>query len=149
MADGLLLRDVHRPPAPPLWPPAPGWWLLLLAVIAIVAIVMFVRGHLARRRALITALFDDDIATADTTTARLARSSELLRRAARRVRGDADRLDGDDWLRFLETRDLHFVDGPGRLLLDGAFRPKVDERAADEAVRLARERFVQLMGRRA
>lgn len=148
MADALLLRDVHRPPAPSLWPPASGWWLVLIALMIIVAGVLLWRRRRMQRRANALALFDGELATVDTPTARLARSSELLRRAARRVRADADRVEGDDWLRLLDTPKLRFVDGPGRLMLDGAFRPTVDRRDADVAVDLARERFVELMERR-
>ncbi|AXK71142.1 DUF4381 domain-containing protein [Lysobacter sp. TY2-98] len=149
MADGLILRDVHRPPAPSLWPLAPGWWMVLAAVIILVAAVVWFHRARARRREIALALFDAELADASSPTTRLARSSELLRRASRRVRADADRLEGDDWLRLLETPKLRFVDGPGRLLLDGAFRPSVDARSADAAVDLARARFVELMGRRA
>ncbi|WP_425456083.1 DUF4381 family protein [Cognatilysobacter terrigena] len=149
MADALLLRDVHRPPAPSLWPPAPGWWVLAAVFVLVVVLVLAYRRRCAGRRANALALFDAELAHADTPTARLARSSELLRRAARRRRIDADRLDGDDWLRLLDTPTLRFVEGPGRLMLDGAFRPAVDARAADAAVHLARERFVQLMTGRA
>ena len=147
MADGLLLRDVHRPPAPPLWPPAPGWWLVLAGIVLIAAAVLWVRRRRRARRAAATALFDADVMAATSPTARLARSSELLRRAARRVQPDADRLDGEAWLRVLDTPSLRFLEGPGRLLLDGGFRPDVDARLADEAVDLARARFVQLMER--
>ena len=38
-AQELVLRDVHVPAAPSLWPPAPGWWLVAAAVLAIIAII--------------------------------------------------------------------------------------------------------------
>ena len=146
---GLVLRDVHRPAAPALWPPAPGWWLVLAALLVVVAVIVFVQRRHAQRRATALALFDNALDGVELPAQRLARCSELLRRAARRIRPDADRLDGDDWLAFLETRRLHFREGSGRLLLDGPFRRDVDPRAAMHVEHLARERFVELMARRA
>ena len=148
MQDGLVLRDVHRPPSPPWWPPAPGWWWLAAAIVLIVAGVLLWRLHRARRRARSIALFDSAIAAATDGPGRVAKASELLRRAARRVREDADRLDGEAWLEFLDTPRTRFVDGPGRLIVDGAFRRDVAPDAANAAVDLARARFVALMERR-
>lgn len=148
MQDGLVLRDVHRPPTPPLWPPAPGWWVLVLVIVVVALAIWMWRRRRGRRRARAIALFDDALAGTDTPSLRLGRASELLRRAARGARADADRLEGDAWLAFLDTPRTRFTEGAGRLLLDGAFRPDVDARAADDTVRLARERFVELMERR-
>lgn len=144
MQDGLVLRDVHRPPAPPLWPPAPGWWLLAVGLaVAGVGLWLWRRAR-ARRQARLLALFDAALASAGTPSERLARSSELLRRAARRHRADADRLDGEAWLVFLDTPRTRFLQGPGRRLLDGPFRPDIDPREAEDAVGIARRRFIEL-----
>ncbi|HEY4581744.1 MAG TPA: DUF4381 family protein [Lysobacter sp.] len=148
MQGGLVLRDVHRPPPPPWWPPAPGWWWLAAAIVLIATCALLWRRQRARRRARNVALFDSTIAAASDAPGRLAKASELLRRAARRVRDDADRLDGDAWLEFLDTPRARFLDGPGRLLVDGAFRRDVAPDAARAAIDLARERFVLLMERR-
>ena len=63
---------------------------------------------------------------------------------------DPDRLQGDEWLRFLDGKSGHaFAQGAGRWLLDGAYRPDIDARALAELEALARIRFLQLMqGRR-
>ncbi|MCP4488557.1 MAG: DUF4381 domain-containing protein [Gammaproteobacteria bacterium] len=31
----ITLRDIHLPEAVSWWPPAPGWWLLLMALVAL------------------------------------------------------------------------------------------------------------------
>lgn len=35
----LPLRDIHLPDAVSLWPPAPGWWLLLILIIALAVLL--------------------------------------------------------------------------------------------------------------
>lgn len=149
MADGLLLRDVKLPPAPSWWPPAPGWWLLAGVVLLAFAAWSVLRARRRRRREAAQRLFDDALARAASPAARLAVASELLRRASRRLRPDADRLDGDAWLAWLDSPRARFVDGPGRLLLDGAYRPAVPAAEAGLAIALARTRFVELMEARA
>jgi hypothetical protein len=47
------LRDIHGAPAAPLWPPAPGWWVL--AVIVAIGLAMLIRRairqhHIRQRR---------------------------------------------------------------------------------------------------
>lgn len=138
---GLVLRDVHVPPAPPWWPPAPGWWIAV-AVIGLALLAWRVhgaRGRRRRRRA--AAWFDAQVATASTPAERLSIASELLRRAARTHRPDADRLDGEAWLALLDAGDGAFLRGPGRGLLDGPFRPDVDATDAAATLAVARERF--------
>jgi hypothetical protein len=145
----LPLRDVHLPASPPWWPPAAGWWwvagallLLLLAVFA------FVQRRRARRRRW-EHLFDTDSA-ADSNAARIAAMSVLLRRAARRLDPAADTLQGDAWLRWLDgCKGTEFSQGAGRLLLDGGFRPRIEDTELAALAPLARRRFLQLMaGRR-
>ena len=67
---GLVLRDIHVPPAPPWWPPAPGWWILAAIVVlaAMLASVWAWRRH--RRRAALRRLFDDTITSAPTPAPR-------------------------------------------------------------------------------
>jgi hypothetical protein len=143
---GLVLRDVHVPPAPPWWPPAPGWWVAV-GIMALLALAWMLRGRyrMTRRRRAI-AWFDARLAEAASPTERLATASELLRRAARGRRAGADRLDGEAWLAFLDEGDGAFRTGPGRLLLDGPFRAAVDAAEADAALALARARFASLRG---
>ncbi|MEI2456581.1 DUF4381 family protein [Lysobacter firmicutimachus] len=148
MAAQLPLRDVHLPPAPSWWPPAPGWWLLAAALLAVAAVVWFWRRRRARRRAAIERVFDQALAAAETPAAQVAAISELLRRAARRRDPQADRLQGEAWLEFLDrdSRRRDFAEGDGRVLLDGAYRREVEPGRVAALRDLARRRFLQWMG---
>lgn len=149
----LPLRDIHLPPDPSWWPPAPGWWLLcLLLLIALFWAARALRGWLGRRRraARLAAEFRRAAALPD-PAARLAAISELLRRAARLRDPAAASLSGEDWLRHLDAQDGLapgvFLTGPGRLLLDGPFRPQVSEQDVAALVDPARRCF-EAMSRR-
>ncbi|MEO6169928.1 MAG: DUF4381 domain-containing protein [Lysobacter sp.] len=155
----LLLRDIHQPPAPAWWPPAPGWWLLAFAILLVLALVLGWRWKRASRRKRIGSMFDAALATADGPAAEVAAMSQLLRRAARRVDPEADRLQGEDWLAFLDRHngrsarsarsrsgDDSFAGGSGRLLLDGPFRKDVEPDQVAALRSLARRRFQQWMG---
>lgn len=145
----LVLRDVHLPATPPWWPPAPGWWWILGA-LCLLAVVGLGRAWWNRRRRLaMQRLFDEAVAAAHTAPERIAAMSGLLRRASRRRDARADRLQGDDWLRFLD-RGLEtpvFLAGPGRLLAEGGFRREVDPAEYEALARIARQRFLDWMTR--
>ncbi len=143
----LPLRAMHPGVAPGWWPPAPGWWWLFAGVLVIVFGIAAWGYRRARRRAAFTRLFDAAVAAAPTPVAKVAAASELLRRAARRVDPSADRLQGEDWLRFLDAGMAQpaFLSGPGALLLEGAFRPQVDPADAQALCALARARYLLWM----
>lgn len=144
----IVLRDIHRAEMPSLWPPAPGWWLLALAVLLI---ALTIRWWLKRRRMYrqaVEALFDDAINATRIGPERVAAISALLRRAARRHRVDADTVDGEDWLALLKT-DMpadSFEGEAGQLLLEGGFRRDVDAASLNAMQATARQRFLRWMG---
>ena len=143
----LPLKDVHPGVAPAWWPPAPGWWLVFGVIVVIIAIVAWRVAMKRRQHVAILRLFDETVSRAVTPSQQIAAMSELLRRAARRKDPSADRLQGDDWLRFLD-RGMSppcFEHGPGALLRDGAFRRDVDEGAARALRTVARQRYVTWM----
>jgi len=146
-APGLVLRDIHQPPAPPWWPPAPGWWLVAGVVVLLLVLGLWLGARRRRRRRAITGLFDDAVDQAATPAAQVAAMSELLRRAARRHHPQADRLLGDDWLRLLDdgAPSPSFSRDPGRLLLEGGFRREVDAEAVAALRPLARRRYLAWM----
>jgi Flp pilus assembly protein TadB len=141
----LVLRDVHVPPSPSWWPLAPGWWLVLGAVLLLVVGISAWRLR-RRRRQLAWQRWFDEAGTAQSPAEQVAAMSERLRRAARRLDPSADRLEGEDWLRFLDGKRGHaFSQGPGRLLLDGGYRRDVSSSDLAAASAVARARFLALM----
>jgi len=95
------LRDIAVPEPPPLWPPAPGVWVLLIVVAAVaisVAVFMWRRwADNAYRRAGL-ALLDDARTTRD--------ANIVLKRVALAVypRSEVAPLCGDDWAAFLDGK---------------------------------------------
>ena len=146
-AQELVLRDVHVPAAPSMWPPAPGWWLLGAAVFTVIAVLWLLRLRHQHKLKARQRLFDEACRDLP-ASAQVAAISELLRRAARQVDPHADRLQGEDWLRFLDgKKGGDFSKGPGRLLLEGGFRRDVAEAELAATRTVARARFLGLMAK--
>ena len=147
-AQELVLRDVHVPAAPSLWPPAPGWWLVAAALLAVIAVLWFLRARQQRKLKARERLFDAACSNLS-ASAQIAAMSELLRRAARQVDKHADRLQGEAWLQFLDGKHgKDFSKGAGRLLLEGGFRRDVADADLAAAKHVARARFVELMAKK-
>jgi hypothetical protein len=93
------LRDIALPGPPPLWPPAPGVWVLLIVIAALVtALAVFWRRRWvdnAYRRAGL-ALLDDALTHRDVNI--------VLKRVALAVfpRPEVAPLYGTDWASFLD-----------------------------------------------
>ena len=143
----LVLRDIHPGAAPAWWPPAPGWWLLAALVLALVAAYAWRQRRRRQRIRRIADLFDGAIDAAIVAPMQVAAMSELLRRAAHRRSPQADKLQGESWLAFLDDGDANrpFTQGAGRLLLEGAFRPDVDPQQVTALRSVARRRFLAWM----
>lgn len=143
----LPLKDVHPGSAPSWWPPAPGWWMVAAALLVSGFAIRWWLRRQRRRRDAILQLFEDTVDAAGSPAQQVAAMSDLLRRAARRKDPLADRLQGDDWLRFLDQgmTPQCFEHGPGALLREGAFRRDVDEGAARALRTVARQRYLTWM----
>ena len=129
----LPLKDLHPGPVPAWWPPAPGWWLLAGAIALVAGAAWWWLRRRRQRRTEILRLFEDTIDVAGSP--------------AQQVAAMADRLQGDDWLRFLDRgmTTPSFEHGPGALLRDGAFRRDTDAGAARALRTVARERYLSWM----
>jgi hypothetical protein len=143
----LPLKDVHPGLAPAWWPPAPGWWLLAGVVALASGVAWWWMRRRRQRRAAILRLFEETVDAAGSPAQQVAAMSDLLRRAARRKDPLADRLQGDDWLRFLDRGMTPpcFEHGPGALLRAGAFRRDTDAAAARALRTVARQRYLAWM----
>ena len=128
------LRDIHLPPALDLWPPAFGWWLLLLlaVLLALATIWFFYRRWQAqayRREGLdqLQQLFDIYTTNQD-STAYLAGCLALLKRVAltRYPRDRVARLTGEDWVNFLDesANTDEFSMGAGQALVTSGYEPE-------------------------
>jgi len=94
------LRDIVVPEPPPLWPPAPGVWILLVIVLAVVVALFLwwwrARQQNAYRRAGLALLGG----------ARTSRDINIiLKRVALAAwpRSEVAPLYGDDWTAFLDS----------------------------------------------
>jgi hypothetical protein len=118
-------------------------------VLAAGAGMILWRRRLRVRRGRIARIFDTAIESADSAPAQVAAMSELLRRAARRRSPQADKLQGNAWLEYLDADDKRhpFTNGSGKLLLEGGFRRDANPEEVAALRVLARERFIAWMAK--
>ena len=122
------LRDVILPPDPVFWPPALGWWLLLIgSIAALVGAVYLVRLVYWRlhRKSLVKEV--DALACLQPQQA-VVELSVLMRRIAitKYSRNAVAGLSGDAWLEFLDESGEtdQFTRGPGQLLASAPYSDK-------------------------
>jgi len=125
------LHDIHLPAAVSWWPPAPGWWVVLVLVLFAAGLVYMLYARRRRNRWRAKALAEL-ARLRDAAPERLLRDlSVLLRRVAisRFPRHDVAALTGEAWLAFLD-RSLGdaeaFQSGAGRVLLSGPYASNVE-----------------------
>lgn len=133
--DEPQLRDIHLPDPISFWPPAPGWWVLLLVILMLVALAWFLRRRY-QRKALhrqaqkslqkITASWQqngDKQALAQDLSTYLRRLS-LSYYPRHEIAG----LTGDAWLRWLDKSlpDQAFQHGAGRALITAPYSSHAD-----------------------
>jgi hypothetical protein len=131
----LDLRDVHAPPFPDFWPPAPGWWValaLLAALLVLVAVQLYRRYRLRRLRRQVLSSLDTLVAgySPESAVGFVTEVSILLRRVALRrfPRRRVAALFGPDWCRFLDETggEGGFSRGAGQVLASGPYAARVD-----------------------
>ena len=134
----LQLRDVHLPASPEFWPPAPGWWIVVLFAAVVLVWISIRLASFWRRKRSQQEIFSllDDLAKTEVdgrTSEFLASVSTLLRRVAllKFPRNEVAALTGKDWLSFLDTHggEGQFSNGVGRVLEAGPYlrTSKVDQ----------------------
>ncbi len=132
LEQALDLRDIHPPGTPGLWPPAPGWWVVLTLLVATLAALgtRVWRAHRARvrRRRILAELAAVGGRVQGVELA--AAVSALLKRVALAQfrRAEVAPLTGRAWLDFLDRHGGagRFSAGPGRVLAEGPYAPALD-----------------------
>jgi hypothetical protein len=124
----LPLKDLHLPEMIGWFPPAFGWWLV---VVLIPLSLWFLYGcyqRLTRKTSLKTAkrLLNTLKNSTVSNSEKLTELSALLRRVAISVapRAQTASLTGQAWLAFLDStlKDAPFTTGAGRCLADAPYR---------------------------
>ena len=128
------LRDIHLPETGGFWPPAPGWWVLMLILLALVAAGIW----LARRRRQKNRWLDlarTELAMIEKQASRdpawFAQLNTLLKQSARERYPDQhpEAMSGDAWIGFLiETApDNRIASRPVvEALVHSALRPEAE-----------------------
>ena len=134
------LRDVHMPDPVSWWPPAYGWWLIVMLLIVGLGIGMWAWAryrHSRLRRFALTQLTEVKQQYAVHANEQLAvvQLSKLVRRYALAMfpRSGVAGLSGQSWLEFLDdTGKTHqFSDGPGQILRSCPYQPQVGSCVAE------------------
>lgn len=137
------LKDIHTPDAIGLWPPAIGWYLVLIFLIAVLVLagVMLWRRwqQNAYRRAALRECdeIEREITAGSDCRAAAIRIATLLKRTALSVfpRGEVAPLSGDAWILFLESNasETRFSIASSQLLIEASFRESPPDNQSDVA----------------
>ena len=112
--DTLELRDIHLPDPVSWWPPAIGWWLVLLAIILLIFSLFWLRKYWLEknRSAKVLAykelnIIQENFQQHNDQKLLVEDLSVLLRRVCLSVfpREDSAGLTGEKWLMFLDVCD--------------------------------------------
>jgi hypothetical protein len=127
----IPLKDIHLPDAALWWPPAPGWWLLLIALILMVFAGRYFRYWLHHRSYRTLSLREykaihQSFDQAQDYKVLLAEVSSLLRRTAISYQGrqSTASLTGADWITQLNqlSGEPCFTAEQQELLISGQYR---------------------------
>lgn len=124
----LPLKDLHLPDAIGWFPPAFGWWLLVVLIPLLLMFLYWCYQRLTRKTSLKTAkrLLNTIKNSTSNNSEKLVELSALLRRVAISVtpRAQTASLTGQAWLTFLDSslNDAPFTKGAGRCLADAPYR---------------------------
>ena len=134
------LRDVHLPDPISWWPPAFGWWMILVLIIIAVSLLLWGKAYYRRTRprrfalAQLKSVKQQYAQDSDDQWA-IREASHLLRCYALSVfsRSDVAGLSGKAWLKFLDDtgRTNQFSEGPGKSLQSGPYQAQVPASASE------------------
>jgi len=119
------LRDVIYPVDPGFWPPAIGWWIVLILVILSLIGAVYLFRSIYLRLAETSFVKEVDALTLLQPREAVVELSILMRRIAitRFPRNSVAGLSGEDWLQFLDQSGNtdQFTTGPGRALVSAPY----------------------------
>ncbi|WP_430462684.1 DUF4381 domain-containing protein [Thalassolituus sp. LLYu03] len=132
-APSLNLNDIILPDPVGVWPPAPGWWLLLALLILLPLVAFWLtRVYRARRarkqpkvdcQTQLAQLLGQETALTPTLC---ARTNEALKLYCRVCYPQALALHGDAWAEFLTARAGVLTAGQLHALAAGPYLPQVE-----------------------
>jgi len=135
-SQALQLRDIHLPDSVSWWPPAPGYWLILILILLmIVSVWLFRRWYRQQKlkRVIQNELrrIEQDFQQSNDAL-RLSRElSVLLRRVSLACfpNSGCESLVGEHWLSFLDQQlpdSGEFVAGVGQVLVTAPYSRQID-----------------------
>jgi hypothetical protein len=128
------LRDVQMPDPISWWPPALGWWMIIVGLVIMAILVVWVRVYRNRTRLRRIALAQlervkEHYAVNSDDQWAITQISQLLRCYALALfsRSHVAGLTGQSWLKFLDHQGgtNQFSEGPGRALRAGPYQSQV------------------------
>jgi len=128
----LQLRDIHLPNEIGWWPPALGWWALMILIPLLCWLVYWLYKRITRKTAVKTAKKlllklkqDPDLEDID----KLIALSKLVRRVAisQSPRAETASLTGNNWLEYLDKsmQGSPFTQGDGKILADVHYQKNI------------------------
>lgn len=131
----LALRDIHMPDPISWWPPAIGWWLILLLLITLTCLAYWLwKQH--QKKAVFRAAhkaytnIESDYRIQQDQRNLASELSVLLRRVAISIssRRQVAALKGEAWLTWLnqQSREPYFAGNIGQTLLSAPYQLKPD-----------------------
>ncbi len=128
-APHLDLKDIHLPDAINWWPPAIGWWLLVILIPLLCFLLFWIYKRITRKTAIKTAkkLIQQIKQNTETDdTHKLTELSELIRRVAISLspRAETASLTGQAWLEYLDksVTGTPFSQGTGKVLATAQYQ---------------------------
>lgn len=131
------LRDIHLASGVSIWPPAYGWWVLLLVLLGLIALVELIMILRRKSKKLYALRLLREI-HCNNTVAAVVEMSALLRRICVFKYPEAATLAGQEWLKFLNQHSKNKLEGKAaQLLLNAPYmQPQAKGFHASDVVRL-------------